>query len=199
VRFRQGVLSGLLLALLALAYAERSLYVAIRQQAAREEAKPADALVIFGAAEYNGAPSPVLKARLDHAFDLEERGLAPLVITTGGSGGDPRYTEAGVGRDYLIQQGVAQDKILADTRSLTTYESVKAVTLLLRQRQKHTCIAVSDGFHLYRIKLMFGSLGITAYASPAPDSPIEADSYLRTLHSLREMVNTTLWYVGIRY
>jgi uncharacterized SAM-binding protein YcdF (DUF218 family) len=199
LRFRQGVFIGLLLALFVLVYAERSLYLAIREQAARDEATPADALVIFGAAEYNGAPSPVLKARLDHAFDLEERGLAPLVITTGGSGGDPQYTEAGVGRDYLIQQGVAEAKILVDMRSLTTYESVKAVTLLLRQRQKHTCIAVSDGFHLYRIKLMFRSLGITAYASPAPDSPIEADSYLRTLHSLREMVNTTLWYVGIRY
>ena len=188
-----------MLALLALAYAERSLYLAIREQAARNEATPAEALVVFGAAEYNGAPSPVLKARLDHAFDLEERGLAPLVITSGGSGGDPQYTEAGVGRDYLIQQGVAEAKILVDMRSLTTYESVKDVTLLLRQRQKHTCIAVSDGFHLYRIKLMFRSLGITAYTSPAPDSPIEADSFLRTLHSLREMVNTTLWYVGIRY
>ena len=192
-------MSGLLLALLALAYGERSLYLAIREQAARDEATPAEALVIFGAAEYNGAPSPVFKARLDHALDLEGHGLAPLVITTGGSGGDPRYTEAGVGRDYLIQQGLAEAKIVADTRSLTTYESVKAVALLLRQRQKHTCIAVSDGFHLYRIKLMFRSLGITAYASPAPDSPIEADPYSRTLHSLREMVNTTLWYVGFRY
>jgi len=199
LRVRHGVLGILLLAVLALAYAERSLYLAIREQAARDEATPADALVIFGAAEYNGAPSPVLKARLDHAFDLEEHSLAPLVITTGGSGGDPQYTEAGVGRDYLIQQGVAEAKILVDMRSLTTYESVKAVTILLRQRQMHTCIAVSDGFHLYRIKLMFRSLGVTAYASPAPDSPIEADSYLRTLYSLREMVNTTLWYVGIRY
>jgi uncharacterized SAM-binding protein YcdF (DUF218 family) len=185
--------------LFALVYAERSLYLAIREQAARDEAMPADALVIFGAAEYNGAPSPVLKARLDHALSLEEHGLAPLVITTGGSGGDPQYTEAGVGRDYLIQQGVAEAKILVDTRSLTTYESVKAVTLLLRQRHKHTCIAVSDGFHLYRIKLMFRSLGITAYASPAPGSPIEADSYSRTLYSLREMVDTLLWYVGFRF
>jgi uncharacterized SAM-binding protein YcdF (DUF218 family) len=185
--------------MLALVYAERSLYLAIRRQAVREEATPADALVVFGAAEYNGAPSPVLKARLDHALSLEERGLAPLVVTTGGSGGDRRYTEAGVGRDYLIQRGVAEAKILVDTQSLTTFESVKAVTLLLRQRHKHTCIAVSDGFHLYRVKLMFRSLGTTAYASPAPDSPIEADPYLRALHSLREMVNTTLWYVGIRY
>ncbi len=188
-----------MLALLGFVYVERSLYLAIRAQAGRDEARPAEAIVIFGAAEYNGAPSPVLKARLDHGFDLEERGLAPLVITTGGSGGDPQYTEAGVGRDYLIQRGVAEAKILADTRSMTTYESVKAVTRLLQQRHDHTCIAVSDGFHLYRVKLIFRSLGITAYASPVPDSPIEADSYLRTLHSLREMVNTTLWHVGIRY
>ena len=198
MRFRQGVFAGLLLALLALAYVERSLYLAIREQAARDEATRADALVIFGAAEYNGAPSPVLKARLDHAFDLEERGLAPLIITSGGSGGDPQYTEAGVGRDYLIQRGVAEDKILADTASLTTYGTVKAATLLLTQRQKRTCIAVSDGFHLYRIKLMFRSLGVSACASPAPNSPIEADSSLRTLYSLREMVVTSLWYVGFR-
>jgi uncharacterized SAM-binding protein YcdF (DUF218 family) len=184
--------------MLALAYAERSLYLAVRQQSERDEARPADAIVIFGAAEYNGAPSPVLKARLDHALNLDQRGLAPLVITTGGSGGDPRYTEAGVGRDYLIQQGVAEDKILADDGSLTTYASVKAVTRLLRQRHMHTCIAVSDGFHLYRIKLMFRSLGITAYTSPASESPIEADSYLCTLYSLRETVYTTSWFVGIR-
>jgi len=199
LRFRQGVLAGLLLVLLALGYTQRSLYLAIRQQAGGDEARPADALVVFGASEYNGVPSPVLKARLDHAFNLEEHGLAPLLITTGGSGGDPQFTEAGVGRDYLIQRGVAEAKILADTRSLTTYQSVRTVALLLRRRHLHTCIAVSDGFHLYRIKLMFRSLGITAYASPAPDSPIEADSYLRTLYSLREMVNTTLWHVGIRY
>ena len=198
MRFRHGVLGILLLAVLALAYAERSLYLAIRNQAARDEARPAGAIVVFGAAEYNGAPSPVLKARLDHAFSLEEHGLAPLVITTGGSGGDRQFTEAGVGRDDLIQRGVAEAKILADARSITTYESVKAVTLLLRQRNLRTCIAVSDGFHLYRIKLMFRSLGITAYASPDPDSPIEADSYQRTLYSLREMALTSLWYVGVR-
>ena len=184
--------------MLALAYAERSLYRAIRGQATRDEARPSDAIVVFGAAEYNGTPSPVLKARLDQALDLEEEGLAPLIITTGGSGGDRQFTEAGVGRDYLIQSGVAEAKILADTSSMTTYESVKAVTRLLQQRQMHTCIAVSDGFHLYRIKLMFRAFGITTHTSPDPDSPIEADSYLRTLYSLREMAVTSLWYAGIR-
>jgi len=180
------------------ALTERALYDAVRQQAGRDEAQAADAIVVFGAAQYNGAPSPVFKARLDHAFDLEERGLARLVITTGGSGGDPHFTEGGVGRDYLIQRGVAAEKILAETRSETTYQNVRAVARLLRQRGAKSIIAVSDGFHLYRIKLMCASEGLTAYASPAPDSPIEADPSERTLHSLRETVVVSLWYLGIR-
>ncbi|MGD1158151.1 MAG: YdcF family protein [Terriglobia bacterium] len=186
------------LALLACACAEWRLYTAIRAQAGGDEACSADALVIFGAAEYNGAPSPVFKARLDHALDLENRNLAAVVITTGGSGGDPRFTEGGVARDYLIQQGVAESKILSETRSETSYESVKAVVQILRQRHAYTCVAVSDGFHLYRIKLMFRALGITAYGSPAPASPIEDNPTLRTLYSLRETVVTTLWYLGLR-
>jgi uncharacterized SAM-binding protein YcdF (DUF218 family) len=198
VRILRWLSIGLLLVLVAVGWAEWSLYRAIRNQAEQDEVRPADALVVFGAAEYNGTPSPVFKARLDHAFDLEERGLAPIVITTGGRGGDPHFTEADVGRDYLIQRGMAEDKIVSDPRSETTYESVRAVGRLLRQQQKQTCIAVSDGFHLYRIKLMFHSVGITAYGSPAPDSPIEADPTERTLHSLRESVITTLWYLGIR-
>jgi uncharacterized SAM-binding protein YcdF (DUF218 family) len=189
---------ALCLALLACALAEWRLYTAIRAQAGRDEARSADALVIFGAAEYNGTPSPVFKARLDHTLELENRNLAPVVITTGGSGGDPRFTEGGVARDYLIQQGVAESKILPETRSDTTYESVKAVTHILEQRHARTCIAISDGFHLHRIKLMFHALGITAYGSPVPDSPIENDPTLRTIYSLREMVDTTFWYLGLR-
>lgn len=187
-----------MLLLLGVAWVERSVYRAIREQARRDEAQPAGALAVFGAAEYNGTPSPVFQARLDHAFDLEERGLAPILITTGGSGGDPRFTEAGVGRDYLVQKGVAAQKILADPRSQTTYEIVQAVARLLKQRRQTTCIAVSDGFHLYRIKLLFRSQGITAYGSPAPASPIEADPAERTLHSLRETAVVSLWYLGIR-
>ena len=186
------------LALLAGARAEWSLYAAIRRQAGHDEARPADAIVIFGAAEYNGAPSPVFKARLDHALELDDRDLAPAVITTGGPGGDPHFTEGGVARDYLIQQGVAEEKIVSETHSDTTYESVKAVAQILKEHHARTCIAVSDGFHLYRIKLMFHALGITAYASPAPDSPIEDDATLRTLYSLREMVDTTAWHLGLR-
>jgi len=188
----------LILASLGGAWFERSLYSAIRRQAQQDEARPAGAIVIFGAAEYNGAPSPVLKARLDQALQLDDRDLAPVIITTGGSGGDLHFTEGGVARDYLIQQGVAEAKILSETRSDTTWDSVRAVTQILQQRRLSTCIVVSDGFHLYRIKLMFRSLGITAYASPAADSPIEEDSTLRTLYSLREMALTTLWRLGVK-
>ncbi len=182
----------------AVAGAEGLLYRAIRRQATRDEARPADAIVVFGAAEYNGAPSPVFKARLDHAFDLEEQGLAPLVITTGGSGGDPHFTEAGAGLDYLVQKGMNTAKILSEGRSETTLESAKAVSRLLHRRHRTTCIVVSDGFHLYRVKLMFRAQGIAAYGSPAPDSPIEADPFDRTLYSLREMLSSTLWYLGYR-
>jgi uncharacterized SAM-binding protein YcdF (DUF218 family) len=187
-----------LVAVAGAALAEKSLYDSIRAQAVRDETRPADAIVVLGAAEYNGAPSPVYKGRLDRALDLEQRGLAPLVITTGGSGGDPRYTEGAVGKDYLIQQGVAARKIIADTQSGTTYENAEAVARILHARHARTCIAVSDGFHLYRVKLMLRSLGITAYASPAPDSPIEADPFQRTMHSLRECVSITLWHLGFR-
>jgi uncharacterized SAM-binding protein YcdF (DUF218 family) len=164
----------------------------------RDESCPADAIVVFGAAEYNGAPSPVFKARLDHTFDLEERGLAPLIITTGGSGGDASFTEAGVARDYLVQRGTDASKILTEEKSETSYESVKAVSRLLKERHGRTCIAVSDGFHLYRVKIMFAHEGITAFASPDPDSPIENDPVQQTLHTCRELVSSSFWYLGYR-
>jgi uncharacterized SAM-binding protein YcdF (DUF218 family) len=186
------------LVILTFAFMEWSLYRAIREQAVKNEAQPADAIVVFGAAEYNGSPSPVLKARLDHAFELEEHGLAPLVITTGGKGGDTKYTEAGVGRDYLVQMGMAGEKILVDEQSESTYESTQAVARLLHAHNGKNCIAVSDGFHLYRIKQMFKAAGITAFGSPDPESPIEAIAFDRTLHSLREALSTSLWYLGYK-
>ncbi len=186
------------IAVLVCLWMEWSLYRAIRRQAASDEARPAAAIVVFGAAEYNGDPSPVLKARLDHVLELASRGLATIIITTGGSGGDPHFTEGGVSRDYLIQQGVAADSIFSETRSHTTYESVRAAARILAQHHARDCITVSDGFHLYRVKLMFRALGITAYASPAPESPIEEDPTERKLYSLREVVDTTAWRLGLR-
>jgi uncharacterized SAM-binding protein YcdF (DUF218 family) len=178
--------------------AERSLYHTIRRTAVTDQARVAGAIVVMGAAEFDGHPSPVFQARLDHALDLEERGLARWVITTGGSGGDAHFTEAGVGRDYLIQQGVDPTRIFMESRGRTTYQSVQAATAILNRIHVHTCIAVSDGFHLYRVQVMFASFGITAYGSPVPNSSIEADPYMRTLYSLRELANLTLWHLHIR-
>ena len=196
MRLRHWILLLLLASLAGVFVLEVSLYKAIRRQAAGDEARPAGAIVVFGAAEYNGRPSPVYKARLDHTFYLEEHGYAPLVITTGGRGGDPHFTEGGVGRDYLIQQGVAARKIVAETASETTFQSVRAVTQILKSRGTSTCVAVSDGFHLYRIKHLFASFGITAYTSPAPNSPIEAEPFARALYSLRELLIINLWHLG---
>lgn len=186
-----------LIGIVALVMAERSLYHAIRVAALTDQARPAGAIVVMGAAEYDGTPSPVYQARLDHALALEEKGLAPLIVTTGGSGGDRQYTEGGVGRDYLIQQGVAAGAIIAETRGETTFQSVRAVAVILHKLGIHTCITVSDGFHLYRTGVMLQSFGITAYASPVPNSQIEADPYLRVVYSIRELAILTLWRLHI--
>lgn len=196
MRLRHWILLILLAALAGVAVLEVSLYKSIRRQATTDEAQRAGAIVVFGAAEYNGRPSPVYKARLDHTFFLEEHGYAPLVITTGGRGGDPHFTEGGVGRDYLVQQGTAARKIVAETESETTFQTVKAVVQILKSHGKSTCVAVSDGFHLYRIKHLFASYGITAYASPAPESPIEAEPFARFIYSMRELLIINLWHLG---
>ncbi len=196
MRLRHWILLLLIVSLAGIGVLEVSLYKAIRRQATGDEARPAGAIVVFGAAEYNGRPSPVYKSRLDHTFYLEEHHYAALVITTGGRGGDPHFTEGGVGRDYLIQQGVAARRIVAETESETTFQTVTAVAQILKSRGNSTCVAVSDGFHLYRIKRLFSSFGITAYTSPAPDSPIEAEPFPRALYSLRELLIINLWHLG---
>ena len=198
MRLQSWISFGILLTVSIVVIAEACIYRAIRAQAVRDETSPADAIVVFGAAEYNGTPSPIFRARLDHAFDLEEDGLAPLIVTTGGKGGDPTFTEAGVGRDYLVQRGVDSARILTDNRSATSFASVRAAARMLKERHARSCIAVSDGFHLFRVKRMFAHEGITVYASPVPDSRIEKDPLQRALHTCREMLSASLWYLGYR-
>src|SRR5206468_5459667 len=115
----------------------------------------ADVIIVLGAAQYNGRPSPVLKARLDHALELYERGLASAIITTGSYGTDPNVSEAEVGRKYLAQHGVRIEDIVTEQGSGTTYDSVRAASALLKGKGWKTALVVSDGFHLYRAKKMF--------------------------------------------
>src|SRR6516164_631017 len=120
----------------------------IEQQSTRDEAQPADVILVLGAAEYRGRPSPVLRARLDHALDLYGRKLAPRILTTGGSGGDPVFTEGGVGRSYLTQHGVPSDAIIVETEGESTVESTTMAAEIMLRMELHSVIVVSDGYHI---------------------------------------------------
>jgi uncharacterized SAM-binding protein YcdF (DUF218 family) len=137
-------------------------------QSRHDEAQPADAIVVFGAAEYSGRPSPVFRARLDHAITLYSRGMAPYLIITGGAGRDPQFSEGGVGRDYLATRGVGERHLIAETQGENTAESAERVAVIMRANNMRTCVVVSDPYHLYRIKKLMQRQGITTYASPRP-------------------------------
>src|SRR5215510_570872 len=175
-------------AILAISIYGMYLYGQIRNYAIHDEAQKADAIVVLGAAQYNGRPSPVLKARLDHAYDLYTKGYAHAIITTGGYGPDPNFSEAQVSTRYLVQRGVDMGNIITEQGSGTTYDSIQAASELLKAKGWTTALVVSDGFHLYRAKRMFSDNGITTYTSPAPNSPIEVESSQRFWHSLREVM-----------
>ena len=157
-----------------------------------DEARRADAIVVFGAAEYSGRPSPVLRARLDHAFDLYERGLAPVVITTGGFGADPKFSEGGVGRDYLSRRGIPDSNLIAETQSDDTAESADRVAAILRANGWRTVVAVSDAYHLFRVKEFLRRKGVIAYGSPRPDS-IPKSRSARAEAALREAISLIFW------
>jgi uncharacterized SAM-binding protein YcdF (DUF218 family) len=140
-------------------------YGQIRFYANHDEARPADAIAVFGAAEYDGRPSPVLRARLDHALALYRERLAPLVITLGG-GGDPHDSEGGVGHDYLLAHGVPETQIIAETQSTNTEESAARLAAIARENHLNRILAVSDGTHLFRIRALSTSMGLNVSTSP---------------------------------
>jgi uncharacterized SAM-binding protein YcdF (DUF218 family) len=161
-------------------------------QANRDEARPADAIVVFGAAEYAGRPSPVYRARLDHAYDLFERGLAPFVITTGGAGADPKFNEGGVGRDYLLRRGIPDSSLIAETQGEDTAESAQRVSAILHRNGMHNVIAVSDAYHIFRIKRLMRRHGIVAFGSPRPGS-VPRTLGAKIVAVLRESASYIFW------
>ena len=166
--------------------------VFIIHQANLDEARRADAIIVFGAAEYAGRPSPVYRARLDHAFDLFRRGIAPMVITTGGAGADPKFTEGGVGRDYLSHRGIPDRYLIAETQSADTAESAQRVSAILRANDMHAVVAVSDAYHIFRIKRLMWRYGIVAYGSPRPGS-VPHTAGAKIAASLRESASYLFW------
>jgi uncharacterized SAM-binding protein YcdF (DUF218 family) len=159
------------------------------------EARKADAIVVFGAAEYAGRPSPVLRARLDHAYALYRQGLAPVVITSGGAAWDPKFTEGGVGRDYLAKLGVPDRALIAETYAENTAESAERVAVILRANGMNSCIAVSDPTHVFRIKKMLSALGVEAYVSPRQRLPQRW--YNNAAVVMREAVAYMAWRAGM--
>lgn len=184
-------IGGILAAALVLSIAAVAFFIATH---VTDETRPADAIVVFGAAEYSGRPSPVLRARLDHAYDLYRRGIAPVVIVTGGFGGDPRFSEGGVGRDYLSRLGVPDVSLIAETQSADTAESAERVAAILRTNGWHSVVAVSDAYHLFRVKQFLRRFGVTAYASPRPDS-IPKTRMGRAEAALRESISLIFWRI----
>ncbi|MGA2349275.1 MAG: YdcF family protein [Terracidiphilus sp.] len=140
-------------------------YVQIENFAALDQAAPSDAIGVLGAAEYDGRPSPVFRARLDHAFMLYQHGIAPLIITLGGSGGD-QYNEGTVGREYLMGLGVPESAIIAETESRNTEESARRIAVIARANGLRRLVVVSDGTHLFRIHAICAADGLDVLTSP---------------------------------
>ena len=165
---------------------------AVMVWSSRDEARPAQAIVVLGAAQYAGRPSPVLRARLDHALDLWRRHLGKLLILTGGTGVGDTTSEAAVGRTYAIKHGVPDTVILMETEGRTTSESMRAVAGMLEARGLQTAMLVSDPFHMLRLRILARRFGFTPYTSPTQTSPISPNREQRWKYIFSESIKAPL-------
>ncbi len=197
MRRRRSILLRLIAILLVVAaiYSLRIAYRVVRS-AEGDPLRKADAIVVFGAAEYAGRPSPVLKARLDHALDLYQQGYAPVVITTGGAGLDPVYSEGGVGRDYLTKHGVPDVSVIGETQGNDTAESSDRVGAIMHKNHMRTALVVSDAYHIFRIKQMMKTENVQAFGAPRPES-LPKTRWGRFLGVSREVVSYWAWKLHI--
>jgi uncharacterized SAM-binding protein YcdF (DUF218 family) len=171
------------------------LTVRIQQQSVREEARPADVILVLGAAEYRGRPSPVLRARLDHALALYQDRMAPRILTTGGAGGDPVFTEGAVGRSYLIGRGVPSEAIVVETEGESTVHSIALAGEILRRMGLRSVIVVSDGYHIYRVKEMLRAQGLEVYGSPRKE--LNPDPLREQWNYVKQAIGYVLWRFGV--
>jgi len=166
-------------------------YSQIERYAHLDQVARVDAIGVLGAAEYDGRPSPVYRARLDHALELYHRGVAPLIITLGGPGGD-RYNEGAVGESYLISRGVPEQDIIAETESRNTEESALRIAVIARVNGLHRLVIVSDDTHMFRIHAICTAQGLDVLTSPRARPPVE-DRMLETERIAHEILSYTLW------
>lgn len=169
-----------------------TLYLRIGREAGGDDLVKSDAIVVFGAAEYAGKPSPIFRSRLDHALELWQQQWAPIIITTGGKAADPKFSEGGVGERYLQAHGIPADAVIAEVQASDTSESSRSVSRIMREHDLHTCIAVSDGYHLFRIKRMMQREGIVVRGAPRRELHTTPDT-TRLFTKLREATSYTVW------
>jgi uncharacterized SAM-binding protein YcdF (DUF218 family) len=181
-----AALRGIFAAIMAAALLWVLLLLSIYLYGRRDEARPAAVIVVLGAAQYDGRPSPVLRARLDHALELFDNGVAPVIIFTGGVGIGDTVSEAEVSRRYAVRAGVPDSQILTERVGLSTGESMREVASLMRDEGLSSAVLVSDPFHMLRLRLLAARHGFTAHSSPTRTSPIDADSRLGWRHVVRE-------------
>jgi uncharacterized SAM-binding protein YcdF (DUF218 family) len=189
--FRRVVLLLCLAVVVAVLAWCRWVYWQIESYASQDQAAPSDAIGVLGAAEYDGKPSPVYRARLDHALELYHRGIAPLIVTLGGNGGD-QFSEGAVGREYLEGQGVPEKAIIAETESRNTEESARRMAVIARANNLHRLVIVSDGTHMFRIHEICAAEGLNVLTSPRPRVAVEGGS-AETERIEHEILSYTLW------
>jgi uncharacterized SAM-binding protein YcdF (DUF218 family) len=192
---KRAVWAAIIIAVAVLAGSIGYVSVRIERQSTRDEARNADVILVLGAAEYRGRPSQVLRARLDHALELYQRKLAPLVLTTGGAGGDPVFTEGGVGRSYLIGHGVPPEAIIVENEGETTVESTAMVGEIMRRMGLRSVIVVSDGYHIYRVKRMLQFRGLSVYGSPRKERSPEG--LRENWNYVKQAIGYLLWRAGL--
>ncbi len=180
--FRQALALTLLAA--ATVYTVALVMVLVVSQ--QDQRRPVDAIVVLGAAQYNGRPSPVLRARLNHALHLYREGHAPKIIVTGGMGRGDTMSEATVGRQFLVSHGVPSEAVVVQPQGRSTQASMTAVAEWLEQKRLHRVILVSDPFHMFRLRLEAQRTDLEAYTSPTEDSPISDNPVLELRYLFAE-------------
>ncbi|MBA2597702.1 MAG: YdcF family protein [Chloroflexia bacterium] len=192
-------LTALLFTFIAAAIAGAFLIGAIYRQARIDGARPVEAIVVLGTAQYNGAPGPVFRARLDRALTLWDEGYAPLLVVTGGKMPGDGYTEAEAAWTYLTEAGVPPAAIISENAAGDTWESMQGVAALLAPLGVDEVIVVSDGFHLFRSRLMARDVGLRTWGSPAAESPIRTGGGGELTYILREAaaVAAHLWQTRV--
>lgn len=190
--FARLVIAGLIAGIAIGGYAAYRIW----DQGNRDERTPADAIVVMGAAQYDGRPSPLFAARLDHAIALFQDGVAPRLIVTGGKREGDRTTEAASARRYAIEHGVPEEAILSEDTSRTTLQSIRRVAALMRDQGIASAVFVSDPSHMLRVLRMASDEGITGHGSPTRTSPLERDAVAHLDAIVHELGALAIYFIS---